>query len=283
MQHYKRLQNAIDYIEDHLHDPINLTDVSQAAFSSLSYFHRIFYFMTGYTVKEYIRKRRLSKAAYDLRCTQTPITEIAFNAGYETLESFTRAFKKNFALGPREFRNNNQEQSLFEKLDILKFSSTLPTMPDFDLNLEYVLFKQSQVSGFLTHTTIEDGQQAIDICNFANDIMGKNKLANYFDLRKTPIFGVYTDMTDENEFDYTIGCLTSSSTNSSTELTTHIIPSSRYAKFSLSRLDRIKEAWHYIYGQWFPKNDEYRTPGFDFEIYQRDSVDIYIPMNREHE
>ena len=108
MNHYKRIQNAVNFIEENLSQPIRLKDISKAAFSSLSYFHRIFYFTTGFTVKEYIRKRRLSIAAYQLHCTHFSITDIALNAGYETLESFTRAFKKHYAVSPRAFRQKNQ-------------------------------------------------------------------------------------------------------------------------------------------------------------------------------
>lgn len=279
MDHYTRLQNAVNFIETNLDKHISLADVSKSAFSSLSYFHRVFYFMTGLTVKEYIRKRRFSRACYQLHCTNLSIIDISLNAGYETPESFTRAFKQYYGMSPRDFRKGNQEQPLFEKLDILEeYAFKQPSEMDFKLTLEYVLYKQVRIQGFQIHTTLEGGQQAIDICNFANTIMGSKKLEKYFDLSATPIFGIYTNMTDENEFDYTIGCLESSRIKPSAELVTHEIPTAQYAKFSLTRLDRIKEAWHYIYGCWFPQNDQYRAPGFDFEIYGPDTVDIYIPM-----
>lgn len=280
MSHYNRIQNAVDFIEENLSKPISLTDVSKAAFSSLSYFHRVFYFMTGYTVKEYIRRRRLSQAAYQLHCTKLSIIDIALNAGYETPESFTRAFKKHYGISPRSFRQTNQEQMLFDKLDVLGiYAKQQKSAVDFTLDLDYVLYKQVSVKGFQTHTTMEGGQQAIDICNFANKIMTSNSLGKHFDLNTTPIFGVYTNMSDENEFDYTIACLANACVKPSSKLVSHIIPTSQYAKFTLNRMDRIKEAWHYIYGCWFSQNDKYRTQGFDFEIYHADTVDIYIPMN----
>lgn len=277
--HYTRLQKAIDYIEKNLNSPISLADVSRKAFSSLSYFHRVFYFMTGFTVKEYIRRRRLSNAAYQLHCTKLSITEIAFNAGYEALETFTRAFKTHYGVSPRVFRQSNQEQSLFDRLDILgKYAGQAKPDLDFTLDLQYVLFKQTSILGFQIHTTLENGQQAIDICHFANEMMANNNLPNFFNLESTQIFGIYTNMSDESEFDYTIGCLESACIKKSDQLVSHLIPTARYAKFTLNRIDRIKEAWDYIYGYWFPKNDQYRAPGFDFEIYHRESVDIYIPM-----
>ena len=117
--------------------------------------------------------------------------------------------------------------------------------------------------------------------NFANQIIASGLLAKHFNLGATPMsFGVYTNMTDQNEFDYSIGCLRSACSQPSKNLIAHTLPGSRYAKFTLNRTDRIKEAWHYIYGYWFPQNDLYRTAGFDFEIYRADGVDIYIPMNK---
>ena len=279
MMHYSRLQKAIDYIEENLSHPIGLTDVSNAAFSSLSYFHRVFYFMTGFTVKEYIRRRRLSNAAYQLHCTELLITDIAFNAGYETLETFTRAFKKHYGVSPRAFRQENQEQPLFARLDILaKYTGQQKPDLDFILDLKYVLFKQVDILGFQTHTTLENGQQATHICHFANKIMTSNSLSQHFNLDSTPIFGVYTNMSDESEFNYTIGCLANTCIKVLYQLVAHAIPTARYEKFTLNRIDRIKEAWHYIYGYWFPENDQYRASGFDFEIYYPESVDIYIPM-----
>jgi predicted transcriptional regulator YdeE len=116
-------------------------------------------------------------------------------------------------------------------------------------------------------------------------------LADNFNLQQTPFFGLYTNMTDESEFDYTIGCLRSSATQATDDLVQHTIPSSRYAHFSLDSMDRVKEMWHHIYGYWFLENDAERTRCFNFEIYHKDSKvqnnvndDIYVLYtNFEHE
>src|SRR3989338_3920029 len=280
MDYYSRIQKAVDFIEANLENAFTLTDVSKRAFSSLSYLHRVFYFMTGYTVKEYIRKRRLSQAAVSLHCSKKSIIDIALTTFYDSPESFSRAFKKHYGISPRDFRQQNQEIELFNKLDVINTFARQPTPErDFDLTLKYVIYKSVEISGFQTRTTLEGGQQAIDICNFADKVMGSNQLVELFHLEATPVFGVYTNMTDENEFDYTIGCLTHQLKQANKKLVHHILPTSRYDRFTLTRADRIKEAWHYIYGSWFPKNEAVRTKGFDFETYGKDSVEIYIPMN----
>lgn len=127
--------------------------------------------MTGLTVKEYIRKRRLSNSAQQLHCTKLPITDIAFNAGYESLESFTRSFKKHFGVNPREFRKSNQEHLLFERLDIFKmYVNKAHPHPDFKLDLENVLYKETYIQGFQIHTTLEGGQQAMHTVTNTNMI-----------------------------------------------------------------------------------------------------------------
>lgn len=282
MNNSQRIQKAVDYIEQHLLDDFSLKDVSATAFSSLSHFHRIFLALTGYSLKEYIRKRRLSYAAQQLHCGKDSITDIGLRVGYDTAESFSRAFKKHYECSPREFRNTNKEQLLEPKLDVLQqFAKSLLPDRDYELTVNYVLYEQQTIYGFQTHTTMENGQQEIDICNFSNEVFSSGKLADYFDMQKTSVYGLYTNMKDQNDFDYTIGCLKQSAIKSLDGLASHVIPRSRYARFTLNRLDRIKQAWYYIYGYWFLENDAERTKGFDFEIYYDDKVDIYIPMNHE--
>lgn len=100
-EYYLRLEKAIAFVEENLNTKISLSSISKQAFSSLSHFHRIFYFMTGVTLKEYIRRRRLSNAGIALITTSKSIIDIAHEVQFETPESFNKAFKKMFELSPR--------------------------------------------------------------------------------------------------------------------------------------------------------------------------------------
>ena len=80
MKHFKRINNALEFIEENLYDEFTLNDISNAAFSSLSYMHRIFYQMTGFTMKEYIRQRRLAVAVSLLQSSKKSVLDIALIA-----------------------------------------------------------------------------------------------------------------------------------------------------------------------------------------------------------
>ena len=77
-EYFSRLERALQFIELNLNENISLQTVSKKAFSSLSHFHRIFFAMTGYSLKDYIRKRRLSNAALELITTQKKVIDLAW-------------------------------------------------------------------------------------------------------------------------------------------------------------------------------------------------------------
>lgn len=119
MNYYERIQKSIDYIESNLEDDIEIEKVAQEAFMSCSNYYRMFFALTGYAVKEYIRHRRISSAVKDIRETDISILDIALNYGFESNEAFTRAFKRVTGYPPSAFRKNNLNYS-FERVNILE-------------------------------------------------------------------------------------------------------------------------------------------------------------------
>ncbi|NCC04329.1 MAG: AraC family transcriptional regulator [Proteobacteria bacterium] len=101
----QRTLKAIDHIEAHLSDDVQLAEVSGAACYSHYHFLRIFHALTGLTAGTYIRRRRLTKAAEALLNGETRIIEIAQDAGFESQAAFTRAFKDMFDESPAQFRS----------------------------------------------------------------------------------------------------------------------------------------------------------------------------------
>lgn len=115
MRYLDGIQIAIDYIEDNLKNRILLKDISKIVGYSMYHFHRIFQSCVKESVTEYIRRRRLTKAAYDILYTNARIIDIALEYQFETHESFTRAFTKMFHITPGLYRKNTNNEFLLGK------------------------------------------------------------------------------------------------------------------------------------------------------------------------
>ena len=88
----KTLNHIIEFIEVHLCEDITLEMIANEAGVSDYHFRKIFFFLTGATLSEYIRRRRLSEAGKDL-LSGMKVTDVAFKYGYESIDGFTRSFK----------------------------------------------------------------------------------------------------------------------------------------------------------------------------------------------
>ena len=104
MDYFERIQNAIEFIEENLQEKLTITDISSQSYFSAFHFQRLFQAITGFSVQQYIRNRRLSEAASLLATTTQNILEIAINFQYGSQEAFTRAFVQYFGVTPAKYR-----------------------------------------------------------------------------------------------------------------------------------------------------------------------------------
>lgn len=118
MNYYERIQKSIDYIESNLENKVDINYAAQTAYMSLSNFYRIFFALTGHLVKEYIRLRRISLAAIELKSSKINVIDIAIKFDFESSDSFSRAFKRVTGFLPSEYRKQNKT-FFFERIDIM--------------------------------------------------------------------------------------------------------------------------------------------------------------------
>ena len=111
------IQRAIDYVESHLDETVDYGAVAREAASSPFHFQRMFAMVCGYTLGDYIRMRRLSVAADELYRTDDRIIDIALRSGYDTPESFSRAFTRFHGISPSEARRGGNVKS-FSRLSV---------------------------------------------------------------------------------------------------------------------------------------------------------------------
>ncbi|MBN2448597.1 MAG: helix-turn-helix transcriptional regulator, partial [Phycisphaerae bacterium] len=100
----ERILRVLVHIQAHLDEAFDLDELAAIACFSPFHFHRVFRGMVGEPVKEHVRRLRLERAAYRLKTTAEQVTRLAFDAGYETHESFTRAFSAHFGQAPSQYR-----------------------------------------------------------------------------------------------------------------------------------------------------------------------------------
>lgn len=110
----KELNQVIEYIEEHLTVDITLEEISQYAGVSDYHFRKIFYYLSGLTLSEYIKNRKLSEANKDLLNNER-VTDVALKYGYESIDGFTRAFKSWSGFLPSEVAKTGVSKS-FPKL-----------------------------------------------------------------------------------------------------------------------------------------------------------------------
>ena len=104
MEWLDSVRRSIDFIEKHLEDDITISDVAKHVSISLYFLERGFSVMTGYSIGEYLRNRRLYQAALDLQKSKDKIIDTAYKYCYDTPESFTKAFSRFHGTTPKEVR-----------------------------------------------------------------------------------------------------------------------------------------------------------------------------------
>ncbi|HEX2947889.1 MAG TPA: effector binding domain-containing protein [Clostridia bacterium] len=118
MNYYESIQRSINYIESRLGEEIDPGNAAREAIMSLSNFYRMFFALAGYTVKEYVRLRRISLAAGELSSDNCCIVDLAVKYGFDSADAFSRAFRRITGYLPSEFRKNSKKYN-FERIDIM--------------------------------------------------------------------------------------------------------------------------------------------------------------------
>ena len=121
----QRINKVVAYINNHLDETLDLKTLANEAALSDFHFHRIFKALKGEAIGGYITRLRLEATARLLRYTALTIEEIAFNIGYETPASLSKAFKKQYGISPTEYRTN--KDTYIMKKEIINLDLALKT------------------------------------------------------------------------------------------------------------------------------------------------------------
>lgn len=107
-----RMLTVLNHIQRNLDEPLELEALAESACFSVSHFHRVFKGMLGETIMDHRRRIRLERAHLRLATTRQSVTDITLDAGYDSLEAFSRAFRKSYGLSPSQSRDSPEQRFL---------------------------------------------------------------------------------------------------------------------------------------------------------------------------
>ena len=272
------IQRALDYTEEHLTDEIDYEAAAKEAFSSAFHFQRVFSLLVGYTLGDYIRMRRLSLAADELRRTNGRVIDIAFKYGYDTPESFTRAFARFHGITPSEARRGGSIKS-FSRLSV-KLILDGGNIMDYRIvkaDAFKIVCKKKQVNKPQGDTA------TADISAFWGEVSADGsmeKLCSYADFSKLHgVLGIcFSGEMANGGFPYGIGAEWNGKPLEDNGFDIAEVPAHTFAVFQCKGKmpDAFKDTYRKICTEFFPQSSTYEYGnGIELEVYP--SADVQNP------
>ena len=268
------LQNSIDFIEHHLTDDLDIKEIAGKAALSPFYYQRIFGALCGMTVGGYIRARRMSQAAQELAGTSAKVIDIALRYGYDSPDSFTKAFLRFHGISPSRAREPGAPLRSFAPLHI-KLSLEGGSMMDYRIAEKAPFTIVGVKRPFHSDTSYGE------IPKFWNEWLAKGE-----DRPIKGTFGVCIDMKGK-DFDYWIADLYFPWEDVPEGCEVRVIPGSLWAQFPCT-IETLQDTNTRIWSEWLPALQGYTLAGeYDIEVYlppEEGSNDmkvyIWVPLKR---
>ena len=268
----KRMNLAIEYIEDNLDGEIAIEEVAKIAYSSKFHFHRMFHAVFNVTPAEYIRKRKLTKAAAELASGGERVIEIAAKYGYDSPNAFTRAFRKLHGLNPSKVRSSQVKLSAYNRVSF-HLEAKGKEMLDYRL-IEKPAFKViGKSKDFEFDKFVKEGPK------FWKEYVASKEYKMLWELTngrcgpvsEAPLMSVYFPKEKQNRDLFTdVLAIEKSPEIGTTKLDTYLVPTATYAEFSCTYQTSMKTN-RYVYGEWFASTG-YERDG------NKPDIAAYFPM-----
>lgn len=281
MEWIERLNESIHYIEEHLTKEIDYEQLGRIACCSAYHFQRMFTYMAGVTLSEYIRRRKMSLAAVDLQGGDTKVVDIAAKYGYQSPTAFNRAFQGIHGIAPSAVKNEGVSVKSYPPIT---FKIVIKGAEEMNYRIETKnAFRIVGVSAPL-HREIENNFMVVPKMwedAAANGTM--EKLASMMDTPLKGLLGVSV-CNDEEEWKYFIAV---ASTIDSMEFDEYTVPASMWAVFSGSGTNQsVQDLERRIVTEWLPTSGYEYGNAPDIEVYlnpdpQNAQYEVWIPVAKK--
>ena len=289
------IQQAICYMEEHICENISYAEIAKSVHMSSYNFHRTFSFIVGMTANEYIRKRRLTLAAQELQTTDISVTDVAYKYGYESPESFSKAFSRFHGSTPKQAKQKGTKLHLFNPL-VIKIILEGGSIMDYRIEHRERQQFIALVKAFPNEISNDDNDHSIP--DFWTECSEKNLIEPMRLLRaegKRDLYGLCSPLRDsETHFNYGIGIMIDEDTD--TTKLEHFTQNgysiwetepADYAVFKCygSDGDCLGETWSKFFKEFVPQTGYTQTDDTDYEIYFENGesglfCELWVPVKK---
>ncbi len=259
------IEKSIEYIEEHITENISAEDAAECVYMSPFYFQKGFSMLCGYTVAEYIRNRRLALAGGELLADKAKVIDVALKYGYDSPDSFTKAFTRFHGISPSKVQKGNVMIKTFAPLKI-----NISLKGGYIMNYKIVKKESFKVLGNPRRFSYETCKEEIPKFWQEHYQSGKGKYV-------CGMFGVNIDeKMGGNDFEYLIADAYNSEKEVPEGFEVRTVPAFTWAVFSCDgpMPKALQDVNKKIFSEWLPALKEYEfAAGYCIEMY--DDVSKY--------
>lgn len=281
MSHLHSLNEAMEYIESHLDQKIDMKEVAKKALSSEYEFKRIFSFLSGMTLSDYIRKRRLTLAAMALQKGGAKVIDVANQYGYSSPDAFSRAFERYHHILPSEVRTRTHT---LKSCPMMTFRLTIEGGEEMNYRIEEK--SEFKVAGYCTEMIMEENQLKPSYDEVLEKLTDERveELTDLSDREPSGVIHVTTDyrqLSEQTEaFNHYIGAAVSKDYSGNKE--THDIKASTWAVFEIEGdWESVEKEWMRIYSEWLPSSNYDLIEGAEILASKENSSEVWIQVKKK--
>ncbi|TKI85596.1 AraC family transcriptional regulator [Bacillus mycoides] len=280
MESLKNMNAAMQYVEDNLTHEIDFKEVAKIAFCSEYHFKRMFSFLAGISLSEYIRCRRLTLAAFELKDSNAKVIDVAIKYGYNSPDSFTRAFQNLHGITPSEARSTSRSLKAYSPMTF-----QLSIQGGNEMNYRIEEKGPFQIIGIQKRVPIVFNGVNEEIASMwkSLDSQSIETLKSLSNIEPTGIISASTNfsegrMEEKGELDHYIGVATTK--DCPKQFKQLEVANSTWAIFEAVGPfpDALQNVWGRIYSEWFPSSNYELAEGP--EILWNESKDVSSPNFR---
>lgn len=286
MEGLQRMLDSMEYIESNLDNELYIDDIAAIACMSKFHFQRMFNMLTGYTVSEYIRNRRITVAAQELVNTKSKVIDVAMKYGYESPESFSKAFRKIHGISPSDAKKDSQSLKAYPKL-----SFQIQVKGDVEMDYKIVEKDAFTVVEKSIRTTTIGGENNRKIAAFWEE-SNQNGFTGELAKNCGPLglIGICMEFDKQQENLTYLICAEKNIDQIPVDWEERQVPSATWAVFPVhgAMPDAMPRVWERIFSEWFPATGYEHAGEPEMEVYLSDAdpssedyySEIWIPIKK---